>query len=56
MEVGRKLMPSAWGTGTSQYVEGAPYPDSPLANQVLERKFINGAVVDTDNNAADFGL
>jgi hypothetical protein len=46
----------AWGTGTNQYVEGAPYPDSPPASQVLERKFVTGAVIDTDNNAADFTL
>ena len=46
----------AWGTGTNQYVESSPYPDSPTANQILERKFTNGVIVDTDNNAADFTL
>ena len=46
----------AWGTGTDQYVEGAAYQDSPLANQVLSRKFTDGIVVDTDDNAADFTL
>lgn len=46
----------AWGIGTNQYVEGSPYPESPPANQVLQRKFADGAVVDTDNNANDFTL
>jgi len=45
----------AWGANlTNPFVEGASYPDDPAANQVLKRKFINGAVQDTDNNAADF--
>jgi len=46
----------AWGTGTGQYGEGAPYPDDPLPNQVLQRKFLDGAAVDTDNNENDFTL
>jgi hypothetical protein len=46
----------AWGTGANQYVEGAAYPDSPPANQTLQRKFADGAVVDTDNNNDDFTL
>jgi len=46
----------AWGTGTDQYVEGAPYPTSPVAGQILQRKFTSGIVVDTDNNSNDFSL
>jgi hypothetical protein len=46
----------AWGTGSNQYVEGLPYPESPTVNQVLQRKFADGAVIDTDNNANDFTL
>ncbi len=46
----------AWGTGMNQYVEGTPYPESPGANQVLQRKFTDGVIVDTDNNANDFTL
>lgn len=44
----------AWGTGINQYVEGAAYPTNPAASQALVRIFQNGAIVDTDNNAADF--
>jgi hypothetical protein len=44
----------AWGTGVNQYVEDRAYPTNPAANQVLTRIFQNGAIVDTDNNAADF--
>lgn len=46
----------AWGIGMDQYVEGSAYPTDPLANQVLARIFSNGAIVDTDNNASDFGV
>jgi hypothetical protein len=46
----------AWGTGTNQYGEGAPYPTNPGENQTLGRRFINGSVVDTDNNDSDFSL
>ncbi len=46
----------AWGNGANQYVEGAPYPENPGANQALQRKFIDGVVVDTDNNNNDFTL
>ncbi|HEX4104039.1 MAG TPA: lamin tail domain-containing protein [Candidatus Paceibacterota bacterium] len=46
----------AWGTGTNQYVETAAYPTDPLANQTLARIFLNGAIVDTDNNANDFTI
>lgn len=47
----------AWGSGhTNPYVEGSAYPTNPDVNQVLKRKFTNGAVQDTNNNAADFEL
>jgi hypothetical protein len=47
----------AWGTGTNQYVEGAPFATDPTAGQVLSRATVGGAggaMVDTDNNATDF--
>ena len=53
---GAQIDAVAWGTGTGQYGEGAAYPASPTAGQVLQRKFANGAVVDTDNNNNDFTL
>ncbi len=46
----------AWGTGTSQYGEGPPYPTSPGANQLLSRRSSDGMMVDTDNNTNDFTL
>ena len=47
----------AWGKGTNQYVETAPYGANPIANQVLGRKSdAAGGLVDTDNNAEDFEL
>ncbi len=46
----------AWGTGTDQYVETSPYPQSPPAGQFLGRKFVDGVIVDTDNNNDDFAL
>jgi Lamin Tail Domain/Divergent InlB B-repeat domain len=46
----------AWGTGTSQYGEGSPYPASPGANQVLTRQSSGGVLVNTENNASDFTL
>ncbi|MGC9968546.1 MAG: lamin tail domain-containing protein [Minisyncoccia bacterium] len=46
----------AWGKGTNQYGEGAAYPTNPEAGQRLTRKSVNGAPVDTDNNADDFTL
>lgn len=53
---GTQIDAVAWGSGTNQYVEGAPYPVSPTANQVLLRKFADGAVIDTDNNNNNFTL
>jgi len=46
----------AWGTGTSQYGEGPPYPTSPGANQLLSRRSSDGTMADTDNNTNDFTL
>lgn len=46
----------AWGTGTGQYGEGSPYPDNPVAGQVLARKMKDGVPADTNNNANDFSL
>jgi hypothetical protein len=46
----------AWGTGSAQYVEGNAFPTDPTTNQVLVRNVLNGAIVDTDNNASDFTL
>ena len=46
----------AWGTGEGQYGEGAPYPADPGAGQALARKFSDGAIRDTGDNAADFTL
>jgi hypothetical protein len=54
--IGAQIDAVAWGTGIDQYMEGAAYSDNPLAGQLLSRKFTNGVVVDTDNNAADFTL
>lgn len=53
---GTQIDAVAWGTGTNQYVEGSPYPQNPVADQVLRRKFTDGMVVDTDNNSNDFNL
>ena len=53
---GTQIDAVAWGTGTNQYVESAPYSQSPATGQVLQRKFIGGTVVDTDNNNNDFIL
>ena len=44
----------AWGNGTDQYGEGGPYPSDPGVSQVLARRFADGGVVDTDDNANDF--
>ncbi len=44
----------AWGGGTSQFVEGAPYPANPEAGQILRRKTGGANLQDTDNNATDF--
>jgi hypothetical protein len=46
----------AWGTGTSQYGEGPPYPTSPGANQLLSRRSPDGVMADTDNNSNDFTI
>jgi hypothetical protein len=46
----------AWGTGTGQYGEGAPYADNPAAGQVLARKMSASAPTDTRSNADDFVL
>ena len=47
----------AWGGSlVNPFVEGAVYPDDPDAGQVLARKIADGALVDTDDNAADFEL
>jgi Lamin Tail Domain len=46
----------AWGTGTNQYVEAAPYPKDPATGQTLTRLLLNGALVDSDDNANDFTI
>jgi hypothetical protein len=46
----------AWGTGTSQYGEGPPYPTSPGANQLLSRRSSDGVMADTGDNSNDFTL
>ena len=46
----------AWGTGTSQYGEGPPYPTSPGANQLLSRRSSDGAMADTGDNSDDFTI
>ena len=46
----------AWGAGVSQYIEGSAYPTDPISNQLLTRKFLNGIIVDTENNADDFTI
>lgn len=46
----------AWGTGTSQYGEGPPYPTSPGANQLLSRRSSDGVMADTGDNSNDFAL
>lgn len=46
----------AWGSGTNQYGEGSPYATDPTGSQVLARKFVNGTIVDTENNTNDFIL
>jgi hypothetical protein len=46
----------AWGTGTSQYGEGNTFPTNPVANQILERIFVNGAIGDSDDNVSDFTI
>jgi hypothetical protein len=46
----------AWGTGTGQYIEGAPYPNDPPAGQMLQRKVLQGVMADTGDNATDFIL
>lgn len=46
----------AWGIGTNQYVEGIAFATNPIANQLLERNTLGGAIIDTDDNATDFTL
>jgi hypothetical protein len=46
----------AWGTGTNQYGEGAPFPTDPAPNQILARKSSGGVPVDTNDNEEDFVL
>ena len=46
----------AWGIGTGQFTEGAPYPTNPGANQLLSRRSLSGVMIDTDNNTNDFTL
>lgn len=47
----------AWGTGTSQYGEGPPYPTSPGANQLLSRRSSGSSgMADTGDNSSDFVL
>jgi len=46
----------AWGTGTGQYGEGAPFPTSPGANQTLARRSSGGVMADMDSNADDFTI
>lgn len=43
-----------WGTGADQYVEGSAFPADPDAGQILARKFADGVILDTGNNATDF--
>lgn len=45
-----------WGSQPAGGFEGSVYPDSPIANQRLERKSSGEDFYDTDNNAADFSL
>ncbi len=46
----------AWGAAQNVFIENTPYPTNPAANQILKRKFVNGVVQDTNNNAVDFEL
>ena len=46
----------AWGAGDNQYGEVAAYPTNPAPNEILKRKLIEGAFVDTDNNENNFGI
>jgi hypothetical protein len=46
----------AWGKGTDQYGEGSAYGVDPLPNQVLKRIFMDGVMMDTDDNANDFTI
>jgi len=46
----------AWGMGTNQYGEGAPYPENPASGAILKRKSAGGVLIDTGNNADDFAL
>jgi hypothetical protein len=47
----------AWGSGhTNPYVEGTAYPANPVAGQVLSRKFLGDAIVDSGNNAEDWEI
>jgi len=54
---GSQIDALAWGTGHSNpFGEGAPYPESPGASQILHRKTTSGGLQDTNANAADFEL
>ncbi len=46
----------AWGEGSGQYGEGAPYPTDPVPGQQLVRRSPGGAPADTGDNANDFIL
>ena len=46
----------AWGSGSGQYGEGAPYPVDPAPGQLLVRRSSDGVPIDTDDNANDFTL
>ncbi|MEK9180529.1 MAG: helix-hairpin-helix domain-containing protein [Patescibacteria group bacterium] len=46
----------AWGAANNSFIETAPYPVNPGANQIIKRKFTNGVIEDTDNNSRDFEI
>lgn len=46
----------AWGAAANAFIESAPYPTNPIANQILKRKFAEGTIKDTDNNVSDFEI
>jgi len=56
-ETGKVIDSLAWGAGhVNPSVENTPYPTNPGANQSLKRKFVDGIIQDTNNNAADFEI
>ncbi len=46
----------AWGATQNAFIEGSVFGTNPAAGQILKRKIASGAMQDTDNNSADFGL